>query len=123
MVAAAYLIPLALLLAAAGEWIIRVAYGTAFTPAANVLLILLVGMGFSHLLFWNRPALLALGRADYAFKVNLLLALAKVVGIFVLIRSHGYIGAAVLLSILYLVGVSLAVAKIRSTVRRHGAAG
>jgi O-antigen/teichoic acid export membrane protein len=123
MVAAAYLIPLALLLTAAGGWIIRVAYGTAFTPAANVLLILLVGMGFSHLLFWNRPALLALGRADYAFKVNFLLALAKVVGIFVLIRSHGYIGAAVLLSILYLVGVSLAVAKIRSTVRRHGAAG
>jgi O-antigen/teichoic acid export membrane protein len=65
--------------------------------------------------------LLALGRADYAFKVNLLLAAVKVVGIFVLIRSHGYVGAAILLAGIYLVGVSLAVAKVRSEVRRQGA--
>jgi O-antigen/teichoic acid export membrane protein len=123
LIAAAYLVPLVLLLGAAGKWIVGTAYGAEFMPATNVLLILLIGMGFSHLLFWNRPALLALGRADYAFKVNLLLAAVKVVGIFVLIRSHGYIGAAVLLSFLYLVGVSMAVAKVRSIIRRHGSTG
>lgn len=118
-VAASYLLPLALVIGLMGDWLIRAAYGPDFGPATRVLLILLVGMGFSHLLFWNRPALLAMGRADYPLKVNVLIAGIKVVGIFVVIPSHGYIGTAALLSGLYLLGVTMSVVKVRSEIRRR----
>jgi O-antigen/teichoic acid export membrane protein len=122
MLAAAYVVPLGIILAIAGSWLIRVVYGSAFVPSAPVLLILLCGMGFSSVLFWNRPALLALGLADYPLKVNAALAIAKVIGIFLIIRRYGYIGTAALLTGLYLVGVTLAVLKVRSEIRRRAAA-
>jgi O-antigen/teichoic acid export membrane protein len=118
-VAAAYLLPLGLILSLVGGWLIRIVYGPEFGPAANVLLILLVGMGFSHLLFWNRPALLAMGRADYPLKVNILVVAVKLIGIVVIIPSYGYIGSAALLSGLYLLGVTLSVLKVGAEIRRR----
>jgi O-antigen/teichoic acid export membrane protein len=40
-------------------------YSTEFLPAFPVLMVLLVGFGFANILFWSRPLLLALGRADF----------------------------------------------------------
>jgi O-antigen/teichoic acid export membrane protein len=120
--AAAYVLPLVLSLSLCSRWLIRVLYWAEFVPSAGVLIILLCGMGFSSVLFWNRPALLALGLADYPLKVNAALAIIKVVGIFIIIRNYGYIGTAALLTGLYLVGVSLAVLKVRSEIRRRAAA-
>jgi O-antigen/teichoic acid export membrane protein len=119
LLAAAYVIPVAVILSLASRWLIGVVYGAEFVPSAAVLVILLLGMGFSSVLFWNRPALLALGLADYPLKVNAVLAIVKVVGIFVVIRKYGYIGTAALLTGLYLVGVTLAVLKVRSEIRRR----
>jgi O-antigen/teichoic acid export membrane protein len=121
MLAAAYVVPLGVTLSIASSWLIRLVYGDQFLPSAPVLVILLFGMGFSSVLFWNRPALLALGLADYPLKVNAGLAVVKIIGIFVVIRNYGYIGTAALLSGLYLVGVSLAVLKVRSEIRRRSA--
>jgi O-antigen/teichoic acid export membrane protein len=121
LLAAAYVLPMAIVLGLASRWLIGAVYGADFVPSAVVLVILLGGMGFSSVLFWNRPALLALGLADYPLKVNAVLAIIKVVGIFVVIRAYGYIGTAALLTGLYLVGVTLAVLKVRSEIRRRAA--
>jgi O-antigen/teichoic acid export membrane protein len=94
-------------------------YGTPFVPAATALALLFVGMGFANVLFWNRPALLALGRADFPFKVNLGIAAMKVVGILLVIPAYGYIGNAALLTGLYVVGVSVCVWKVWSEVERR----
>ena len=120
--AAGYVLPLGIVLSLASGWLIRAVYGAEFVPSAPVLVILLCGMGFSSVLFWNRPALLALGLAEYPLKVNAVLAVIKIVGIFVVIRNYGYIGTAALLTGLYLVGVTLAVLKVRSEIRRRAAA-
>jgi O-antigen/teichoic acid export membrane protein len=122
LLSAAYVLPLGLALSLGSGWLIRAVYGAEFAPAAAVLVILFCGMGFSSVLFWNRPALLALGLAAYPLKVNAILALAKLVGVFLIIRNYGYIGTAALLTALYLVGVTLAVRKVRSEIRRRAAA-
>jgi O-antigen/teichoic acid export membrane protein len=118
-VAAAYVLPLAVTLVFAADWLIGTVYGAEFRPAASVLLVVFIGMGFSHLLFWNRPALLAVGRADYPLKINLLVAVVKVPGIFLLIAPYGYIGTAALLTLLYLLGVGLSVVKLQAELRRR----
>ena len=122
LLSAAYVLPLGVVLSLGSGWLIRTVYGTEFEPAAPVLVILFCGMGFSSVLFWNRPALLALGLAAYPLKVNAVLAVVKVIGVFVIIRNYGYIGTAALLTGLYLVGVTLAVRKVRSEIRARAAA-
>lgn len=118
-IAAAYLLPAGLVVALAGGPLIRFVYGRAFAPAAAALVLLLVGMCYANLLFWNRPALLALGRADYPLKVNLGVAALKIIGVLLLIPAYGYIGNAALLSGLYFAGVSVCVWKVRSEVERR----
>lgn len=118
-IAAAYLLPAGLLVALLGAPLIRAVYGAAFAPAAAALGLLLAGMGYANLLFWNRPALLALGRADYPLKVNVGVAVLKLIGVVLLIPAYGYIGNAALLSVLYVAGVSVCVWKVRSEVGRR----
>jgi O-antigen/teichoic acid export membrane protein len=76
-------------------------------------------MGFANVLFWNRPALLSLGRADYPFKVNLGIAALKIIGVLIVVPAYGYIGIAALLTGLYLVGVTVCVYKVWSEVDRR----
>jgi O-antigen/teichoic acid export membrane protein len=121
--AAAYLVPAGLVFGLAGAPLIRTVYGAAFVPAAGALAILLVGMVFANVLFWNRPALLTLGRADYPFKVNLGLAVVKVAGVLLVLPAYGYIGNAALLTGLYIVGVSVCVWKVWSEVERRRSRG
>jgi O-antigen/teichoic acid export membrane protein len=115
-VAAAYVVPTALAVALAGPVLIRAIYGVAFAPAASALAILLAGMAFANVLFWNRPALLSLGRPDYPFRVNLVVAALKIVGVLIVVPAYGYIGNSALLTGLYVVGVSACVLKVRSEV-------
>jgi O-antigen/teichoic acid export membrane protein len=118
-IAAAYVLPAALLLGLAGTPFIRAVYGAPFAPAAAALAILLVGMGFANVLFWNRPALLALGRPDFPLKVNVGIVVLKIIGVLLVVPVYGYIGNAALLTALYLVGVSVCVWKVRLEVERR----
>jgi O-antigen/teichoic acid export membrane protein len=121
--AGAYLGPVGLVVGLAGAPLIRIVYGPAFAPAATALALLLVGMVFANVLFWSRPALLALGRADYPFKVNVGIAVLKVVGVLLVVPTHGYIGNAALLTVLYFIGVGVCVWKVRSEVERRRLSG
>ena len=121
--AAAYLAPVCLVVAIASGPLISGVFGRGFAPAAGALTLLLVGMAFGNLLFWTRPALLALGRADYPFKVSSLLAVLKVVGVLTLVPVYGYLGNAALLSGLYVLGVGMAAVKVWSEVARRSAGG
>jgi O-antigen/teichoic acid export membrane protein len=119
MIAAAYVVPAALVLGLLGAPLIRTVYGPAFAPAATALGVLLLGTGFANILFWNRPALLALGRPDYPLKVNVGIVALKLVGVALVVPAYGYIGNAALLTGLYLVGVSVCVWKVRWEVERR----
>jgi O-antigen/teichoic acid export membrane protein len=121
--AAAYLVPICVLLGFTGGPLIRAVFGPEFAPAAGALTILLAGMGFANVLFWARPALLALGRADYPFKVSSGLAVLKLVGVFTLVPAYGYVGNAALLSAIYVLGVGLAALKVWSIVGRRTVTG
>jgi O-antigen/teichoic acid export membrane protein len=119
--AAVYLVPATAVTMLLAAPVVRALYGPAFAPAAVVLTVLLVGMGFANLYFWSRPALLAMGRPDYPVKVNTGVAALKLVGVLIVIPVYGYIGNAALLAALYLFGVSLSVGKVWSEVRRRAA--
>ena len=69
--------------------------------------------------YWNRIALLAIGRADFPAKVNLVLAVLKVIGIVMLVPLYGYLASAALLAGSYILGVSVSVLKFRSEVARR----
>ncbi len=116
---AVYIIPVGCLMGMASPRLIGFFYGDEFMPAAPALVILLVGLGFAHILIWNRPGLLALGRPDYLMKVNILIAVLKIIGVFALLPTFGYIGNAALLTVLYFVGVAICVWKIHSEVYRQ----
>lgn len=97
-----------------GTPIIRYIYEPEFLPAYPALLILLVGYLVANTFYWNRTALLAIGRPDIPAKVNLGLAVLKVIGILLLVPKFGYLASAGLLSGSYLLGVTLSVLILRS---------
>jgi O-antigen/teichoic acid export membrane protein len=117
--AAVYVVPVIIIVSAVSGPAIALLYGPQFTAAVPSLLILLVGMGFSNVFFWSRPALLALHRPDFPLKVNLGLAVLKVVAIFAVIPVYGHVGVAAVLAASYLVGVALCVWKARQIVMRE----
>jgi len=90
-----------------------------FLPAYPALMILLPGFFIANTFFWNRIALLALGRPDFPTKLNFVLALTKLGGIFLLVPKFGYLASAALLSGSYLIGVTIAVLKSRSILRQN----
>ena len=80
-------------------------YDTQYLPAYPILLILLIGYGAANILFWNRPLLLAQGRANLALRVGFWAMLAKLaLGITLLPRTH-YLVEAALLSGYFVVSV------------------
>lgn len=90
-----------------GTWIIRTIYAPEYLPAFPALLILLLGFLVANTFYWNRTALLAIGRPDFPAKMNLVLAVLKVLGIFLLVPVYGYLASAGLMSASYIVGVSI----------------
>ena len=90
-----------------GREIIRVIYEPEFLPAYPALMILLGGFLIANTFYWQRVALLALGRPDFPMKINLVLAIMKVILILVLVPRYGYIASAALLAGSYAIGVSI----------------
>ena len=80
---------------------------------------MLVGIVFSNALYWSRSALLSLGLADYATRVNFLVTVVSVVGLVILLPKFGFIGSAIVLSIASLLGNTLVVLKTRAELRRQ----
>jgi len=82
-------------------------YKGEFQPSFSVLLVLLAGFGMANVLFWNRPLLLSLGRADYPLWVGFWGMAAKVGLAFLIVPKLGYISEAALLSLYFIFTVSL----------------
>lgn len=93
-----------------GKWILLL-YGSEFLLAYPALLVLLVGYGFSNIMFWNRPLLLSFNLPTYPFFATLVSGSFKVLLAFLVIPAFGYVGAATLLSGYFLVSGGLMVAR------------
>lgn len=102
-----------------GRLIIRYVYDPQFLPAFPALLILLLGFLVANTFYWNRTALLAIGRADFPAKVNFGLAIAKIAGVILLVPVFGYMASAALLAGSYIIGVTISVLKFNSDVSSY----
>jgi O-antigen/teichoic acid export membrane protein len=111
--AGGYTLVTSLFLVAFGRPLIAWLYKPEFLPAYPALLILLVGFLFANTFYWRRLVLLALDRADFPAKLNMVLASLKIIAIFLLVPQYGYLASAALLAGFYLVGSLISVWKIR----------
>jgi len=102
-----------------GKPLIQYLYTAAFLPTYTGLVIMLVGIVFSNGLYWSRSALLSLGLAEYATKVNFLVTVISILGLVTLLPKFGFIGSALVLSIGSLLGNSLVVLKTRSDLKQQ----
>jgi len=116
--AALYVGPVTVTFALLSSWIVGALYGEDFIPAAWALVVLLVGMSFSNIFFWGRPALLALGKPGYPMKVNVVIAALKVGGVFLILPVYGYMGNAALLAFLHLAAIGALTLKTRAELSR-----
>jgi O-antigen/teichoic acid export membrane protein len=111
--AGGYTLAVSLGLLALGRPLIQYLYKPEYLPAYPALLILLAGFLIANTFYWNRIALLAIGHPDFPAKVNLVLAILKVVGMLVLVPRYGFLACAALLAGSYLLGVTVSVIKFR----------
>jgi O-antigen/teichoic acid export membrane protein len=102
-----------------GKPIIQTLYTSAFLPTYGGLVIMLVGIVYGNTLYWSRSGLLALGLAEHATKVNLLVTLVSVAGFVSLLPRFGFIGSALVYTAGSLLGNSLVVLKVRAELRRQ----
>jgi O-antigen/teichoic acid export membrane protein len=122
LLAGGFTLGISVVLALFGQQLILLLYNNPdFLPAYPALLILIPGFLMANTFFWNRIALLALGKPDFPTKLNLVLAICKMLGILLLVPRFGYLANAALLSASYLIGVSIAAWKTRSVLRRYKA--
>ncbi|MCK5429223.1 MAG: flippase [Anaerolineales bacterium] len=119
ILAGSYTLVVSLVLAFLGPLIIQYIYAPEFLPAYPALLILLVGFLVANTFYWNRIALLAIGLPEFPAKVNLILAVIKITGIFLLVPIYGYLASAALLAGSYIIGVSVSVLKFFSELSRQ----
>ncbi len=117
--AGAYSVLVALGLVLVGKAMIQYLYTAAYLPTYEGLVIMLVGIVFSNSLYWARSALLSLGLADYATKVNFLVTIVSIIGLVTLLPRFGFIGSALVLSVGSLLGNSLVVLRTRSELVRQ----
>ncbi len=91
-----------------GRWAL-ILYGgdERFGSAYPALIILLAGLLFNYIFFWNRPLLLSLGLPTFPVKTTLVIGLMKIALAFVLVPRFGYTAAAALLSFYYVVTVGV----------------
>jgi O-antigen/teichoic acid export membrane protein len=105
-----------------GKPLIAWLYSPEFLPAYPAMVILLLGYLVANTFYWRRSALLALGRADYPAKVNLILAAIKMVGILLLVPRYGYLACAALLAGFYWIGSFFTVLKVYTLLPRESQA-
>ncbi|MFC2029020.1 lipopolysaccharide biosynthesis protein [Chloroflexota bacterium] len=117
--AGAYSILVALGLVLLGRPLIEYLYTSSFLPTYNGLLIMLIGIVFGNSLYWARSALLSLGMADHATRVNFLITILSVAGLVFLLPVYGFIGSALVLSFGSLLGNSLVILRVRSELNKQ----
>jgi len=84
-------------------------YKEAFTPAYNVLLVLLIGFGIANIFYWNRSLLLAFGKAELPLRVSFFAMVGKVGLAFLIVPVLGYMAEAALFSAYFVVTVGVMV--------------
>lgn len=109
LIAAAFLIVF-------GKPLISLLYTSEFLPTYPALVILLAGLVVANTFYWRRIALLALGRADYPAKLNLILAGSKVAATLLIVPKYGYLASAALLSGFYWFSSLFSVIKFRTLI-------
>jgi O-antigen/teichoic acid export membrane protein len=93
----------------------------AFLPAYPALVILLAGFLVANTFYWNRIALLSLGLPDFPTKLNLVLAILKVIGIILLVPRYGFLASAALFAGSYVIGTSISAWKTYQVLREREA--
>ncbi|OGO40938.1 MAG: hypothetical protein A2W36_00760 [Chloroflexi bacterium RBG_16_58_14] len=119
ILAGSYTLAVSLGLLLLGRPLLSFLYTPQYLPAYPALLILLAGYLVANTFYWNRVALLAIGLPEFPTKVNLVLALLKIVGIILLVPIYGYLASAALLAGSYIIGVSVSVLKFRGELARQ----
>ena len=114
---AIYSVPVTLVLIIFGKWLIAATYGPEYLPTYSALVILLVGYTFVNIFYWNRVALLSLGRAVFPTIINFTGMILKVAAIFLLVPNYGYLAFAALLAGYYFYTVGAAVIRVFLDVR------
>lgn len=117
LLAGAYSVAAVAFLFVSGRWIIQYIYKPEFLPSYPALLILLAGYLIGNTVYWRRVSLLALGRADFPAKLNLVLAIAKLAGILLLVPRFGFLASAALLAAFYWAGSLAAAWKTRNLLK------
>ncbi len=102
----AYNLVLGLGLVVLGRLILRI-FGDQYVPAYPAMVALLAGLVFNYTLFWNRPLLLSLGLPAFALWAILIAGSLKIGLAFWLVPRYGYVMEAILLSMYYILSVSL----------------
>ena len=118
--AAAYSVPVTIVLILIGQPLIHLTYGAEYLPTYPALVILLFGFTFVNIFYWNRVALLSLARPVFPTLVNFVGMLIKVSLIFHLAPNYGYLVFAVLLSGYYIFTVGIASARVFYDLRTRG---
>lgn len=121
--AGGYTLAAALGLVLLGKPLIRYVYTPDYLPAYPALLILMVGLLFANAFYWRRNALLALGRPDFPTRVNVILAILKVVGILIFVPAYGYLASAALLSGFYILNSLISAFMVRRLLVEREAVG
>jgi len=117
--AALYSVPVTLFLGIFGRGVLRLTYGPEYLPAYPALVILLTGYTFVNVFYWNRVALLSLGRAVFPTVANFVGMVLKVAAIFWLAARFGAVAFAALLAGYYLFTVGAAVWRVFADLRAH----
>ncbi|MBM3137117.1 MAG: hypothetical protein FJZ98_02895 [Chloroflexi bacterium] len=93
-----------------GRWLLSF-YGADFQPAYVPMLLFLAGLGFANIFFWNRPLLLSLGLPMVPYKISLWSGIAKVGLAILLVPRLGLNFEAILLSLFFIVSVTLIIGR------------
>jgi O-antigen/teichoic acid export membrane protein len=107
LLAAVWIVPVGLACLAAAPLAVPWAYGAAFQPAIGAFALLLLGVGVADIVFWMRPALLALGRPDVALRISALHTVLKIGLVITLVPIGGHLAMAGITGGLFILGTVL----------------
>jgi O-antigen/teichoic acid export membrane protein len=107
LLAATWIVPVGLCFLAASPFMVPWLYGPDYRGAIPVFALLLLGMGISDILFWVRPMLLALGRADVSLRITAMHTVLKVVLVVWLVPTGKAVAMAGITGGLFILGAAI----------------
>ena len=90
-----------------GQWLLSLVSEGEYLPSFPLVLILIVGYGIANILFWNRPLLLAFGKARFPLLVTFFVGAAKIILMVLLVPVYGVNGMAWLMSGYFILSVGI----------------